>query len=75
MKSPFAPDDDALREAAAAGRPVPSPCISVCRIDEHTKLCTGCLRTLEEIATWGGMNSDARLAVWGEVRRRQSGAT
>jgi predicted Fe-S protein YdhL (DUF1289 family) len=54
---------------------VPSPCISVCRIDEHTKLCTGCLRTLEEIATWGGMNSDARLSVWGEVRRRQIGAT
>ena len=71
MKSPFAPDDDALREAAAAGRPVPSPCISVCQIDPRTRLCNGCLRTIDEIAAWGGMNNDARLSVWGEIRRRQ----
>jgi predicted Fe-S protein YdhL (DUF1289 family) len=75
MKSPFAPDDDALREAAAAGHPVPSPCISVCQIDPQTKLCNGCLRTINEIAAWGGMNNDARLSVWGEIRRRQSGAS
>jgi hypothetical protein len=75
MKSPFAPDDDSLREAAATGRPVPSPCISVCQIDPLTKLCTGCLRTINEIAAWGGMNNDARLSVWGEIRRRQAEAS
>ena len=29
---------------------VPSPCISVCRMDEATGLCQGCWRTLGEIA-------------------------
>ena len=33
-----------------ASPPVPSPCISVCRMDERTGWCEGCLRTLAEIA-------------------------
>ncbi|HUD31901.1 MAG TPA: DUF1289 domain-containing protein, partial [Variovorax sp.] len=39
----------AVRAAVArrAVRDVPSPCISVCRIDAASGLCTGCLRTLD----------------------------
>jgi predicted Fe-S protein YdhL (DUF1289 family) len=33
-------------------RQPPSPCIGVCRIDEATGWCQGCLRTLDEIADW-----------------------
>ena len=33
-------------------RQPPSPCIGVCRIDQATGWCQGCLRTLEEIADW-----------------------
>ncbi|ETX29567.1 DUF1289 domain-containing protein, partial [Roseivivax isoporae] len=29
---------------------VASPCIKVCVIDPRARLCTGCLRTLDEIA-------------------------
>jgi len=32
--------------------PVPSPCISVCAMNEETGYCRGCLRTLEEITGW-----------------------
>lgn len=35
----------------------PSPCISICRIDERTGWCEGCLRTLDEIAAWGGLDA------------------
>jgi predicted Fe-S protein YdhL (DUF1289 family) len=31
---------------------IPSPCISVCTMDEDTGYCFGCFRTLEEIAKW-----------------------
>ena len=45
-------------------RPVPSPCISVCRMDAVSGWCEGCFRTLDEIAEWG-MSSDAqKRAVW-----------
>ena len=64
-----------MKESAT---PVPSPCISVCRIDDATGLCVGCLRTLDEIAAWGMLDDDARRDVWraiGERRAPRAGAT
>jgi len=42
---------------------VPSPCINVCRINPDTGLCAGCLRSLEEIAGWGGYTAEEKRAV------------
>jgi predicted Fe-S protein YdhL (DUF1289 family) len=50
---------------------VPSPCISVCRMDPRTGWCEGCLRTIDEIARWSAMDDDARRAVWAELTRRR----
>ncbi len=55
-------------EARRAG--VPSPCVSVCRMDESSGLCEGCLRTLDEIAAWGAMADDGRRAVWRMIEQR-----
>ena len=43
--------------------PVASPCISVCRMDEATGWCVGCLRTLDEIAAWSVLDERAKRAV------------
>ena len=51
-------------------QPVPSPCNSVCRIHEATGLCEGCLRTLDEIAAWGGLDDGGRRAVWLRLAQR-----
>lgn len=40
-----------------------SPCRGVCRIDEPSQLCEGCLRTIDEITRWSRMDSDQKLAV------------
>jgi uncharacterized protein len=29
-----------------------SPCIKVCIVDAHTSMCSGCHRSLAEIARW-----------------------
>jgi hypothetical protein len=42
----------------------------VCRIDSSTGLCVGCLRTLDEIAVWGSLDDEARLAVLAAVADR-----
>lgn len=71
-KRPAAPGSSTT--AAAPGTlaaPVPSPCISVCRIDAATGLCAGCLRTLDEIADWGSLDDDAKRAVWSAIERRR----
>ncbi|OYY52991.1 MAG: hypothetical protein B7X59_06760 [Polaromonas sp. 39-63-203] len=49
---------------------VPSPCISVCRVDADSGWCDGCLRTLDEIAAWGGLDNAARLDVWRTLNQR-----
>jgi uncharacterized protein len=33
-------------------RPPASPCVGICLMDPATRQCRGCLRTVEEIASW-----------------------
>ena len=42
---------------------ITSPCTNVCAIDPATGWCAGCLRTIDEIAAWGGLDNAARRAV------------
>ena len=54
--------------------PVPSPCINVCRMDARSGFCTGCLRTLDEIAGWSRMDDDSKRRVWALLpARREAG--
>jgi len=39
---------------------IPSPCISVCDIDEASELCVGCWRTIEEITCWSTLSEAQR---------------
>jgi predicted Fe-S protein YdhL (DUF1289 family) len=53
-----------------AAVPVPSPCISICRMDAVTGWCEGCFRTLDEIAAWGMASDEERRAVWMQLVAR-----
>ncbi|WP_298926046.1 DUF1289 domain-containing protein [uncultured Ramlibacter sp.] len=55
---------------ASGSEAVPSPCVSVCRMDAATGLCEGCLRTLDEIAAWGRMDEGAKRATWALIAQR-----
>ena len=50
---------------------VPSPCINVCRMDEASGLCVGCLRTLDEIAQWAVLDDAGKRAVWAALDGRR----
>jgi predicted Fe-S protein YdhL (DUF1289 family) len=60
----------ARRVAAGEVAAVPSPCVSVCRMNMDTDLCEGCLRTLDEIAAWGRMSEDDKRDVWAALAKR-----
>lgn len=49
---------------------VESPCVKICLVHPEERICTGCLRTLEEIAGWGRMTPEARRAVMAELPSR-----
>ncbi len=51
---------------------IPSPCTSVCRIDEATGWCAGCLRTLDEIAAWSVLSDEDKRTVLRKLGRRRA---
>lgn len=51
---------------------VTSPCIGVCRLDERTGWCVGCLRTREEIARWRDADEAERRRILAAVARRRA---
>ena len=53
---------------------IPSPCVGVCRLDSGTGLCTGCMRTLDEIALWPAAGEAERLAIVQRLRARRRAA-
>jgi predicted Fe-S protein YdhL (DUF1289 family) len=53
--------------------PVPSPCISMCKMAPATGLCEGCMRTIDEIIGWAAQPDEYKRAVWAEIRRREAG--
>ncbi len=59
---------------------VASPCVKICLVHPEARICVGCLRTLDEIATWGRMTDEARREVLaalpdrsGLMRQRRGG--
>jgi uncharacterized protein len=44
--------------------PTPSPCISVCQMDESTGWCRGCYRTIDEIIRWSQAGEGEKQAIW-----------
>ncbi len=53
---------------------VPSPCVSVCRMNAATGWCEGCHRTLDEIAAWSTMSDLDKRAVWKRLPARRDAA-
>ena len=56
--------------AASSAAPVPSPCVSVCRMDDRSGLCLGCFRTIDEIMVWGRQSDRERRVVWQQIVHR-----
>ncbi|ANB34742.1 DUF1289 domain-containing protein [Rhodovulum sulfidophilum] len=51
--------------------PIETPCIRTCRVDPASRLCVGCLRSMEEIGHWGGMSPAERRRIMAELPARR----
>ena len=49
---------------------IPSPCISVCRMNQDRSYCEGCFRSIPEIRAWASANAAQRLAIWAQLAQR-----
>ena len=50
---------------------VQSPCIKICVIHPEARLCTGCLRSIDEITIWSKLSNEARKTIMEELPSRQ----
>jgi predicted Fe-S protein YdhL (DUF1289 family) len=49
---------------------IQSPCVKLCVVHPEERLCVGCLRSMEEIATWSRLSHEARAAVVADLPAR-----
>ena len=47
-----------------------TPCIKICVLDPASGLCSGCGRSLDEIADWGRFSDAERRRIMGELPER-----
>lgn len=53
-----------------AEKPVESPCIRVCCLDDNN-VCIGCYRTLDEITGWRDASEERRREILLRVKKRK----
>jgi len=49
---------------------VESPCIQVCVVHPEERICTGCLRSIDEITRWSKMAPEERSEIMAELPSR-----
>jgi len=59
---------------------IESPCVKICVIHPESRLCTGCLRSIDEIGAWSQMSVDERRDIMatlpdraGQITKRRGG--
>lgn len=51
---------------------IPSPCVSRCQMDDDSKLCKGCWRTIAEIIAWSSYDDEEKKQVWTLIESRKN---
>ena len=47
-----------------------TPCVNRCKLDEDSKICLGCKRTVREITDWSQMTDEQRIKIIKELKHR-----
>lgn len=50
---------------------IPSPCRYICQMNPVSKLCLGCFRTIDEIASWSQLGDAARSKILSNIDERR----
>ena len=51
---------------------IKSPCINICTIDKNGIFCTGCNRTLEEIAQWINLDNQEKKKFYIKLKKEKN---
>ena len=51
---------------------IESPCVKICVVHPEARICTGCLRSVDEITQWSRMTREMRREVMAELPERRA---
>ena len=51
---------------------IESPCVKICVVHPEARICTGCLRSVDEITQWSRMTRETRRDVMAELPERRA---
>jgi predicted Fe-S protein YdhL (DUF1289 family) len=54
---------------------IESPCVKICVVHRESRLCTGCLRSIDEIGAWSRLSPEARSAIMADLPARAGAFT
>jgi uncharacterized protein len=57
----------------AIDAPPASPCLGICLMDPATRMCRGCLRTIDEIRAWYEASAAEKRAILARLDQRRHG--
>jgi len=57
-----------------SGRAPVSPCVGLCTLDPDSGYCRGCLRSIDEIASWPRLDAEAKRRVISTLDARKAEA-
>jgi len=57
----------------AIDAPPASPCLGICLMDPATRMCRGCLRTIDEIRAWYEASAAEKRAILARLDQRRRG--
>ena len=58
-------------QTVASEAPPASPCVGICLIDPATRRCRGCLRYIDEIASWYGASAAEKRTILARLAERR----
>jgi len=50
---------------------IESPCVNICVVHPEARICTGCLRSIDEIGAWSQMSAEDRRRIMAELPDRK----
>ena len=51
---------------------IESPCVNICVVHPRAKVCTGCLRTMDEITHWSQLAPEERSRIMADLPNRRN---
>lgn len=49
---------------------VQSPCVKLCVVHPEERMCVGCFRTIDEIASWSRLSHEERATIMADLPAR-----